>query len=164
MSPKPQTRRPRRGRNNRRTLLINGWKLGCRPGSIAATCARAFEKNPLADSIISLPTHMKCAYTTFELRQMNHRWAVHFFFLAGFITALAGCSTANTVPSSSLEEMVEALNGQAVVVRQQSINPRVQAPSVQASSAQTKPEESSDPTYNNPNVEHAVDCGIDCPL
>jgi ATP-dependent DNA helicase RecG len=31
MRPQPQTTRPRRGRNNRRTLLITGGKLGCRP-------------------------------------------------------------------------------------------------------------------------------------
>ena len=31
MKPQPQTTRPRRGENNRRTLLITGGKLGCMP-------------------------------------------------------------------------------------------------------------------------------------
>ena len=40
MKPKPQTTRPQEGRNNRRTLLITGGKLGCRPRAISPGAAR----------------------------------------------------------------------------------------------------------------------------
>jgi hypothetical protein len=96
-----------------------------------------------------------------RLRNMKHRSAVYYLFLAGLVTGLSGCSTGDVStipsPSSPLANLVEAVSGQPVAVPQQ------RGASSVRSQGFSNPDYPYDPFYGNPNVERAVECGDKCP-